>query len=246
MSPAPFTVIPAIDLLGGRVVRLVRGDYAAATVYHADPVPLATEFAARGVRRLHVVDLDGARDGHPTQAALVARISAVPGLQVEVGGGLRSLDAIAAALDAAQWAIVGTAALRTPELVRTAAARWPGRILVGVDARDGHVAVNGWLETSETTAETLCLALRDAGVAGVIFTDIARDGTGDGPNVEATARLAEATGLPIIASGGIGSLAHVHALRAAASRGVVGVVVGKALLSGALSLDAALAVSVAP
>ncbi len=241
---APFEVIPAIDLVGGRVVRLHQGDFAQETRYADDPVALAASFKARGATRLHVVDLDGARAGTPVQAPLVRAIAAL-GLEVQAGGGLRDLDAVSALLDAGvQRAVLGTVALRAPELVREAARRWPGRIVVGLDARDGRVAVSGWLEASEVSPLQLAVAFRDAGVAAALYTDISRDGTGAGPDVDGTARLARESGMPIIASGGVGALADLERLRARAGDGVVGVVVGKAILSGLLPVEAALALSV--
>lgn len=241
-----FTVIPAIDLREGRVVRLVRGDFAAETVYHHDPAALAAEMARLGATRLHVVDLDGARDGRPVQQALVRDMVRASGLAIEVGGGVRDLATASAYLDgehAARWVIFGTAALRDPALVRDACARWPGRVLVGIDARGGRVAVSGWLEVSEASPLDVVSALGGVGVAGIIYTDIARDGTGEGPNIEATAALARDSGVPIIASGGVATLAHLEALRARSGDGIVGVVVGKAILSGELSLQDALGVS---
>jgi len=236
-----FQVIPAIDLIGGRVVRLTRGDFAAETVYHDDPPALAADFAARGATRLHVVDLDGARLGYPAQAELVQAMVQASGLDIEIGGGLRSLEAISAYLDGARparWAILGTAALKAPDLVREACARWPDRIIVGIDARKGRVAVEGWLETSLATPTELATAFKGAGVAAIIYTDISRDGTGDGPNIDATTQLARAVGLPIIASGGVATVEHLAALRATYDDGVVGVVVGRAILSGELPLEA--------
>ncbi len=239
-----FEVIPAIDLVGGRVVRLHQGDFSQETVYHDDPVALATHFRARGATRLHVVDLDGARVGQPVQAALIARLAAT-GLKVQAGGGLRTLDALAALLDDAgvDRVILGTVALRSPELVHAAAAQWPGRVVVGVDARDGRVAVSGWLEATEVSPLELARAFKDAGVAAALYTDISRDGTGAGPDVAGTAALARASGLPIIASGGVGSLDDLRRLRARSADGIAGVVVGRAILSGVIPLEAALAES---
>ncbi len=241
-----FEVIPAIDLRGGNVVRLTRGDFAEETVYHPDPPQLAVEMAARGATRLHVVDLDGARAGRPMQQEIVLAMAARSGLDVEIGGGIRDLETIATYLDAAQpvrWVILGTAALRDPPLVEAACARWPGRIIVGIDARKGYVAVEGWLDTSEATPLDVVSALAGAGVAAIIYTDIARDGMGTGPNVEATAALARDAGIPIIASGGVATIAHLEALRATAGDGVCGVVVGRAILSGSLKIESALSVS---
>jgi phosphoribosylformimino-5-aminoimidazole carboxamide ribotide isomerase len=237
-----FQVIPAIDLIGGEVVRLVRGDYDAKTVYHADPVALSVSFAQAGVQRLHVVDLEGAKAGSPVHDSLIQRMVAASGLAIEVGGGIRDMATAAQYLDGAgvQWVILGTAAVRDPDFVRRACARWPDRILVGLDVRNGLVAVDGWLKESSSTAEAIVSAYAQAGVAGIIYTDIQRDGTGDGPNVEATAALAEHAGVPIIASGGVATLDHIVALRRESFRGIAGVVVGKAILSGDLSVKQAL------
>lgn len=242
-----FDVIPAIDLRGGNVVRLLRGDFAHETIYHTDPPALAVEMAAQGATRLHVVDLDGAREGKPAQRDLVRDMAAASGLDIQVGGGIRCLETVAAYLDgdgAARWVILGTAALRDPDMVRTACARWPGRIIVGIDARKGKVAVEGWLDESEATPASVGLALAGAGVSAIVYTDIARDGTGDGPNVAATAQLAREVGIPIIASGGVADVSHLRALAAVRHAGVCGVVVGRAILSGRLPVADALAESV--
>lgn len=242
---AEFEVIPAIDLLEGRCVRLAQGRYDAATVYEHDPAALAARFAAHpGLRRLHVVDLDGARDGRPgNQEAVRHILAALRGLPVavELGGGLRSLEAVETWLElGVERPILGTAALRDPELVREAARRFPGRVAVGVDAREGRVAVQGWLETSETSVLELARRFEDAGVAALIHTDIARDGMQSGPNLEASAALAEAISIPVVVSGGVGSLDDVRRAAALASRGVAGVIVGRALYTGAVDLGQAL------
>lgn len=249
MKNGTFEVIPAIDLRGGHVVRLHQGDYGQETVYPEDPVATARRFVACGARRLHVVDLDGARAGAPTQRALVALMaharSDATACTIEVGGGIRTeADARAYLDDGIDYVILGTVALREPQLVRTLASAFPGRIIVGLDARAGMVAVSGWFEQSTTPVAFIAREFRDAGVAAVIYTDIARDGTGVGADVDGSARLAQAAGLPVIASGGIGRLADIEALRARRGDGVVGVVVGKALLSGAIAVEDALALTV--
>jgi len=234
-------VIPAIDLQDGRCVRLVEGRPDTATVFGDDPVAWARRWAAEGARRLHVVDLDGAFAGAPRHAALIAAmVAAVAPVPVEVGGGLRDLTAVEAALaTGARWAILGTRAALDPVFLETAGARWPGRILVGVDAVDGRVAVNGWATVLPLAATELAGRAAGAGAAGVIYTDVRRDGTGRGPNLEATAALAATAGLPVIASGGIGGVEDL--CRLAAIPGVVGAIVGRALYDGALDLRAALA-----
>ena len=234
-----FELIPAIDLLGGHCVRLVQGRYDAATVYDADPAAVAARFAAHALARLHVVDLDGAKLGRPGNTAAVrAILTAAKGVPLELGGGIRTLAAIEEWLAlGVDRVVLGTVALHEPELVKDAARRFPGRIAVGLDARDGRVAVSGWLETSETDVLALARRFEDAGVAALVHTDIARDGTGDGPNLEASAALARAVSLPVVASGGVGTLAHV---RAACGRGLAGLIVGKALYTGAVDLARAL------
>jgi len=237
-----FELIPAIDLLGGRCVRLTQGDYAAATEYDSDPAAVAARFGAHGIQRLHVVDLDGAKRGEPVNTEAVRGIlGATKGIPIELGGGIRTLAGVETWLGlGVERAILGTAALREPALVREAARRFPGRIGVGIDARGGRVAVQGWLETSETDALTLARRFEDAGVAAIIYTDIARDGTGAGVNLAETTALARAISVPVIASGGVGSLDDVRAARAS---GVAGVIVGRALYTGAVDLTAALEIA---
>jgi phosphoribosylformimino-5-aminoimidazole carboxamide ribotide isomerase len=234
---AGFELIPAIDLLGGRCVRLVQGRYDEATVYDADPAGVA-----HALQRLHVVDLDGAKLGRPGNTGAVrAILDAAKGVPVELGGGIRTLAAVEEWLAlGVDRVVLGTAALRDPELVQGAARRFPGRIAVGIDARDGRVAVSGWLETSETDALTLARRFEDAGVAALVHTDIARDGTGAGPNLDASESLARAVRLPVIASGGVGSLDDV---RNVCGRGLAGLIVGRALYTGAVDLRSALEIA---
>jgi phosphoribosylformimino-5-aminoimidazole carboxamide ribotide isomerase len=240
---AAFELIPAIDVLGGRAVRLAQGSYERATVFSDDPGEVAERFARHSIPRLHVVDLDGARQGRPVNADALRRIVAcAPGVPVQLGGGLRSLEAVEQALaTGVDRVVLGTAALRDPALVREAARRFPGRVAVGIDARDGRVAVSGWLETSDTRALELAPRFEQAGVAALVYTDIARDGMLAGPNLEATAALAASVRIPVIASGGVASEEDV--LRAAAfrDRGVAGIIVGRALYTGGLDLGRALA-----
>jgi phosphoribosylformimino-5-aminoimidazole carboxamide ribotide isomerase len=237
-----FELIPAIDLLGGKCVRLTQGRYDAATEYDADPTGVAARFAAQGIRRLHVVDLDGAKRGEPVNTSAVRGIlAAANGVPIELGGGIRTLASVESWLGlGVERAILGTAALRDPALVRAAARAFPGRVGVGIDARGGKVAVQGWLETSETDACELARRFEDAGVAAIVYTDIARDGTGEGVNLAETATLARATSIPVIASGGVGSLADVRAARAS---GVAGLIIGRALYTGAVDLSAALEIA---
>ena len=233
-------VIPAIDLQDGRCVRLVEGRAETATVYGDDPVAWARRFAADGAPRLHVVDLDGAFAGAPRHAALIAAISGAVPVPVQVGGGLRDLETVEAALaTGAHWVILGTGAALEPLFLEGACRRWPERILVGVDAIAGQVAVDGWTRTLPLTALELARRAGAAGAAGVIYTDVRRDGTGRGPNLEATAALAGNAGLPVIASGGVGDVGDL--LRLAELPGVVGAIVGRALYTGTVSLRDALA-----
>ena len=238
-----FELIPAIDLLGGVCVRLSQGRYDAATVYERDPAAQARRFADHGIRRLHVVDLDGAKAGRPVNTASIrAIVAAADGIPVQQGGGIRDLAAIEETLaSGVQRVILGTVALRDPDLVRDAARRHPERIVVGIDARDGRVAVEGWAEASELAAVDLARRFEDAGVAAIVHTDIARDGMLEGPNLEATAELAGAVRIPVILSGGVSSEADLVRAAAWADRGVAGAIVGRALYTGDLDLGAALA-----
>jgi len=235
-------IIPAIDLRGGRCVRLVQGDPSRETVYDEDPVAVARRFAAAGARRLHLVDLDGAFEGLPKNLSVALEIARAVDIPVQLGGGIRTMDAVEAVLKAGvAYVILGTAAIEQPDLVEEACQRFPGRVLVGIDARDGRVAVRGWAEGTQRDAVDLAREMGRRGVRQIIFTDIARDGTLQGPNLEALARVA-AAGPQVIASGGVSSLADLQAIAALEERGVVGVIIGKALYTGAIDLAKALAV----
>ncbi len=234
-----FTLFPAIDLKEGQVVRLAGGRMAEATVYGSAPVETALAFAAAGAGWLHVVDLDGAFAGESRNGAAVEAILAATPAEVQVGGGVRSMAAVEHWLErGAARVVIGSAALADPQLVRAAARAFPGRIVVAVDALGGRVAAHGWADVSDMAATELGLRFRDAGVAALLFTDIARDGLLTGANAAATAELAAATGLPVIASGGVRDLADIRTLRA--HPGIDGVIVGRALYEGTLSLPAAL------
>ena len=232
-------ILPAIDLLGGKAVRLHQGRYEEATVYDDDPPAVARRFRAR-VDAMHVVDLEGAKAGTPVQHDRVrAIIEAFAGGSVQVGGGVRSRAALEAYLAlGARRVVLGTAAVKDPELVRELARAHPGVVVLAVDAKGGFVATDGWTEVSGITAIELVRALGDVPIGAVLYTDVARDGTGKGPNVEATAALAAASPFPIIASGGVGSAAHLTAL--AAIPNVESAVVGRALYDGSLTLEEAL------
>ena len=231
---------PAIDLKDGQCVRLYKGDMAKATVFGEDPAAQARTFQQAGCEWLHLVDLDGAFAGKPRNAAAVEAILAAVDVPAQLGGGIRDLGQIEAWLNKGlARVILGTAAVRDPELVRSAAGAFPGQVAVGIDARDGLVAVEGWAETTETTALDLARRFEDAGVAAIIYTDIERDGAMQGPNVEATAALARAVSIPVIASGGVSSLADIQALKDSGAP-LNGVISGRALYEGALDLKAAL------
>jgi phosphoribosylformimino-5-aminoimidazole carboxamide ribotide isomerase len=230
-------LFPAIDLLGGRAVRLEEGQRDRATVFHDRPIELVAQLAQGGADRLHVVDLDGAF-GEPRQLPLIAAIVAASPIPVEVGGGIRDREAIDRVLAlGAAFAVLGTAAVRSPALVEGACRAHPGRIIVAVDARDGVVAVDGWTASGGITAIELGARARAWGAAALLYTDVARDGLGKGPNVAATAALARAAGIEVIASGGVGSLDDIARLRQA---GIPAVVVGRALYDGRFTVaDAA-------
>jgi phosphoribosylformimino-5-aminoimidazole carboxamide ribotide isomerase len=244
---APVIVFPAIDLKDGRCVRLLRGDMRAATVFNDDAGDQARRFLAAGAEFLHVVDLNGAFAGHAANAVAVEAIVAETrraGGRVQLGGGIRSEADIERWLAAGVTrAILGTKALRDPAFVVAACRRWPGHIVVGIDARDGQVAVEGWAETSSVTATELALRFRDAGVAAIVHTDIDRDGALGGANVEASAALARACGLPVVVSGGIASLDDLRAVAARGRDGLVGAITGRALYDGRIDLAAALALA---
>jgi phosphoribosylformimino-5-aminoimidazole carboxamide ribotide isomerase len=232
---------PAIDLKGGACVRLVRGEMASATVFNTDPAAQARHFAELGFSWLHVVDLDGAFAGHSVNGEAVRAIRRAVDLRIQLGGGIRDRAAIDNWLALGiERVVLGTAALRDPALVREAAAAYPGRIVVGIDARDGHVAVEGWAETSDIGAITLARRFADAGVAAIVYTDIGRDGALTGVDAAATGGFARFAGLPVIASGGVAGLPDITALKAYERDGVAGVICGRALYDGRLDAEAAL------
>lgn len=235
-------LFPAIDLKDGECVRLVRGEMDQATVFNNDPAAQARQFAAQGFEWLHLVDLNGAFAGKPVNAAAVDTVLAAVSMPVQLGGGIRDLATIDLWLDRGiRRVILGTIALRDPALVKQACRTHPGCIAVGIDARNGRVAVEGWAETSDVTARDLALRFEDCGVAAIIYTDIDRDGAMGGLNVEATAALASVLTTPVIASGGVSSLADLQALKARADSGIAGVISGRALYDGRIDPTAALA-----
>jgi phosphoribosylformimino-5-aminoimidazole carboxamide ribotide isomerase len=228
-------LFPAIDLKAGQCVRLEQGDMARATVFHGDPAVQAQAFEAHGFEYLHVVDLDGAVQGIPVNAAAVERIRAAVMMPIQLGGGIRDAATIEAWLaKGIDRVIIGTAAVRDPALVRAAARAFPNRIAVALDARDGRVAVEGWSTHTEITALDLARRFEDVGVAAIIYTDIARDGLLRGLNLDATVTLADAVNIGIIASGGLASIDDVRALLQLQTRKLVGAIVGRALYDGRL------------
>jgi phosphoribosylformimino-5-aminoimidazole carboxamide ribotide isomerase len=235
-------LFPAIDLKNGQCVRLEQGDMARATVFNLDPAAQARAFAAQGFEYLHVVDLDGAFAGKPMNALAVESMLKTVSMPVQLGGGIRDLGTMEAWLSKGiARVIIGTAAVRDPEFVKGAARQFPGRVAVGLDARDGKVAVQGWAETSEVTALEIAQRFEDAGVAAIIFTDIARDGLLKGLNLDATIALAERISIPVIASGGLASIDDVRAMLAPRAKKLAGAIAGRALYDGRLDPAAALA-----
>lgn len=229
---------PAIDLRGGNCVRLAQGDYARETVFGADPIATVRDFVAAGARRLHVVDLDGAKDGVPTQAALVGRMVAAAGVPVQLGGGVRSRETAAAYLGAGvARVVIGSLAIEQPDLLAALAEEFPWRIVLGLDAREGRVATRGWLETS--TLRAVDVARRHAALplAAIVYTDIARDGMLSGPNLGALADMIAATSLPVVASGGVSCAADIRRI---AETGAAACIVGRALYDGKVTLAEAL------
>jgi phosphoribosylformimino-5-aminoimidazole carboxamide ribotide isomerase len=238
---APMILFPAIDLKGGQCVRLKLGDMAEATVFNDDPAAQARDFAAQGFRWLHLVDLDGAFAGKPVNAPAVEAILAAIKIPVQLGGGIRDLGAIETWLGRGiKRVILGTVALRNPDLVKDACRRFPGRIAVGIDAKGGKVAVEGWAETSQLSAIDLARRFADAGVAAIIFTDVDRDGVLKGLNIEATLSLANAVNIPVIASGGLASIADIERLLEPDCAILEGAISGRALYDGRLDARAAL------
>jgi phosphoribosylformimino-5-aminoimidazole carboxamide ribotide isomerase len=234
-------VIPAIDLKDGQCVRLRRGLMEDSTVFSDDPAGTAVGWAEQGARRLHLVDLNGAFEGEPVNgAAIEAIVDAVPDLPVQIGGGIRDMATIERYLKrGVQWVIIGTAAVKDPDFVRAACRAYPGHIVVGIDAKSGRVATDGWAEVSEMQATALAREFEAAGVSAIVYTDIDRDGMMQGVNVEATREMARASSIPIIASGGITNAEDIKALAAHASEGIIGAITGRAIYEGTLDLASA-------
>jgi len=234
-------LIPAIDVKKGRCVRLKQGVMSEETVYSDSPAEVALRWYSEGAERLHLVDLDGAIHGKPISRDVVKEIVDSVPIPVELGGGIRDVDTIEGYLSLGiRWVILGTAAYRNPELVSTACREFPGRIIVGIDARDGQVAVEGWTEDTDLSVVELAKRYEEKGVSAVIYTDIHRDGMSMGPNVEGTGRLAEKISVPVIASGGISGIKDIEKILELSKYGVIGMITGRALYEGKLSLREAL------
>lgn len=237
-------IYPAIDIRGGKCVRLFKGDFAQETVFSDSPAAMAKQWAAQGAEYLHLVDLDGARAGRPENLATVKDILAAVTIPVELGGGIRTMENIDEVLKlGVRRVILGSVAVRDPELVREACAKYGDRIVVGIDAKDGIVAVDGWGVSGDVDVITLAKKMKDAGVRTIIYTDISRDGTLSGVNVEATAKLARESGVDVVASGGVKDLADIRALLPYERDGIEGVIVGKSIYTGSLDLKKAIALA---
>jgi len=234
-------LLPSIDIKDGLCVRLEQGDMTRATVFHRDPSMQAQVFETQGFEYLHIVDLDGAFAGRPVNAAAVERILEIVAVPVQLGGGIRDMATVDTWIGkGVDRVVIGTAAVRDPELVKSAAKRFPERVAVALDGRDGKVAIQGWAETSELTALDIARRFEDAGVSAIIYTDISRDGMLKGLNLDATIALAEAVSIPVIASGGLASLDDVTALLQPRARKLAGAIAGRALYDGRLDPTAAL------
>lgn len=236
-----MNVIPAIDILEGRCVRLFQGDYAQSQTFSENPVEVARQWVNEGATMLHLVDLDGAKTGHPVNLKTLEAIVKAVDVPCQVGGGMRDREAVTSVLNlGVQRAILGTVAVEQPQLVAELCGEFPGRIIAGIDARNGKVATKGWLETSEVLATDLAHQMAQLGAAAIIYTDIHRDGTLAGPNLEALRELASAIAIPVIASGGVSSITDLLSLLALEPVGVKGAIVGKALYTGDISLKEAI------
>ena len=237
-------IFPAIDIRGGKCVRLLKGDFAKETVFSDKPEEMAKKWQAQGAQFLHLVDLDGALAGKPQNLATVEKILAAVDIPVELGGGIRTLESIDEVLAlGVRRVILGSVAVRDPELVKTACAKYGDRIVVGIDAKDGIVAVDGWGVSGDVDATALAKEMKKAGVKTIIYTDISRDGTLSGVNVEATAKLARESGVAIVASGGVKSIADIEALKPYEKDGIEGVIVGKSIYMGTLDLAKAIEIA---
>jgi phosphoribosylformimino-5-aminoimidazole carboxamide ribotide isomerase len=234
-------LIPAIDIKQGQCVRLRQGNMEDTTVFSDDPISMAEKWVAQGAQRLHLVDLDGAFAGEPVNADVVESISTqFPDLPIQIGGGIRTVDTVEAYLEAGvSYVIIGTQAVKKPEFVTELCAEFPGKVIVGIDAKNGMVAVQGWAESSDTSAEHLAQRFEDQGVSAIVYTDISRDGMMQGVNVEATRALANSISIPVIASGGVTNIDDIKKLNEVKSSGIEGVIIGRALYERTISLPEA-------
>lgn len=234
-------IYPAIDMKDGKCVRLLRGDFSKATIFNNSPAEQAKAFVGAGFKWLHLVDLDGAVEGRPVNESAVKEVLNTVNIPVQLGGGIRSIAQVEAWLDAGiSRVILGTVALKNPDMVREAAKRYPGKVAVGIDAKQGMVAVEGWLEKSSVSAMELAQRFEDAGVSAIIYTDIARDGALLGPNIEETALLAATLSIPVILSGGVSSEADLKAIAEYSKRNIEGVIIGRALYESTITAEEAL------
>lgn len=237
-------VIPALDLKNGKCVRLLQGRMDRETVYGEDPVQMAKRWESKGAERLHVVDLNGAVAGTPVHRSLIREIAGSVHIPVEVGGGIRDLETIEEYLSSGvKWTILGTAAFQNPSMIPEACLRYPGRIILGVDARRGNVAIEGWNEVVSREAAELAKQFEGVGLSAIVFTDVERDGMEKGLNWETTKAFARATSIPVIASGGVSGIEDIERLKEIEQDGVIGVIVGKALYSGRLDLEEAIRIA---
>jgi len=236
-----MNLIPAIDLKQGQCVRLRQGRMEDSTVFSDEPVAMAGQWVSKGCKRLHLVDLDGAFEGKPVNAKVIEAISATyPDLPIQIGGGIRTIETARAYIEAGvSYVIIGTQAVKSPHFVTELCVEFPGKVIVGIDAKDGMVAVQGWAESSDQSAENLAKKFEDQGVSSIVYTDINRDGMMQGVNVEATSQLALAVNIPIIASGGVTDMNDIVRLNEAKHSGIEGVIIGRALYEGTISLEQA-------
>ena len=237
-------VIPAVDIKNGKCVRLLQGNMDAETIFSDDPLAMAVRWQNEGGKRLHIVDLDGAIEKRPKNLDLIKSIIDRLDIPVQVGGGIRDLETIDMYFSiGVKWVIIGTAAIKNPDMVKAACVKYPERIIVGIDARGGKVAVEGWIETTGVTAVDLARQYEGWGVAAINFTDIHRDGAHSGPNIEQTKNLAESVSIPVVASGGVSTIRDIENLRKFESSGIAGVITGRALYDGTLDLREAIRVA---
>ncbi len=237
-------IIPAIDLKDGRCVRLAQGDFSRITIYSDDPIGIARKWQEDGAERIHVIDLDGSRSGFPRNMEVIRDIVAKTGLPIEVGGGIRDMNTIETYMGmGVNWVILGTMALRDRDFVGKACRAYEGKIILGIDVKEGKVSVQGWTEQTSESAVDVAKAYRDYGLAAIIYTDIKRDGMETGVNMDATRELAQSVDMPVIASGGVSSMEDIRRLKEIEKFGMIGVIIGRALYSGAVYLKEAISLS---